>query len=241
MLVPAGLFPATAVFAVGNRNDIADSPIQNALLMLAGRELDRGAIARTVSSASNNTVLPEQSFTIHVAGVRQRNLPGEVTIFISYPDADSDGIVDGTRILEQSLKIYRLDEENVRFVEVPNSVVDAVMNRVSARVNHFSIFILAGGAAVENFLSLNVYPNPFRPNSGLGHQQVTFANLPAATKLRIFTVDGRLVDEAVVPAGSNTLLWNGRNRAGQVVASGVYVYVLESASQRQVGKIVVAR
>ena len=49
------------------------------------------------------------------------------------------------------------------------------------------------------------------------------------------------MDEAVVPSGANTLRWNGTNRSGFKVASGVYVYVIEHNNQRKVGKVVVVR
>ncbi len=239
--MPASLFPADAVFIVENRARLADSPVLVTLIDLAGRELDRAGIGTPLSIASGGSVRAEHRFRILVGGVEQTNLPGVVSVILTYPDADSDGIVDGTNLQERNLRVYRLDEANARYIEEPDITIDAVRNRVTVRVSHFTLFVLAGGASVSNLNALVVYPNPFRPNSGLGHIRVNFDNLPSGAKLRIFTSDGRRVSEGIVPGGSNALSWDGRNDAGRVVASGVYVYVAEFAGQRIVGKVVVAR
>jgi hypothetical protein len=208
---------------------------------MATRELELLRNVRLLSTVSNGTVLADHRFLILVDGVRQSALPGAITIMISWPDADGDGVVDGTSLLEQSLRIYRLDENLGRFEIEPNMTREPAKNRILISVNHLTIFSVAGGAAVTDLGSLNVYPNPFEPNSGLGHRHVTFENLPVGARLRIFTSDGRLVDEAAVPAGSNSLQWHGNNQIGFPVASGVYVYVVEAGGTRKIGKVVVVR
>jgi flagellar hook assembly protein FlgD len=55
--------------------------------------------------------------------------------------------------------------------------------------------------------------------------------LPAASevKLVIYSLTGQVVRELVngaMPAGRHTITWNGRNRVGEVVAGGVYLYRL---------------
>jgi hypothetical protein len=69
------------------------------------------------------------------------------------------------------------------------------------------------------------YPNPFNPSTTIAF------DLPhsGATSLKVYDVRGRLVRtliDEVRPAGSNKLEWDGRNNAGQRVASGVYMYRL---------------
>jgi hypothetical protein len=241
MSIPIGLFPDRAKYVVENRNSINDSPVLSSALTMATRELELLRNVRLLSTVSNGTVLADHRFLILVDGVRQSALPGAITIMISWPDADGDGVVDGTSLLEQSLRIYRLDENLGRFEIEPNMTREPAKNRILISVNHLTIFSVAGGAAVTDLGSLNVYPNPFEPNSGLGHRHVTFENLPVGARLRIFTSDGRLVDEAAVPAGSNSLQWHGNNQIGFPVASGVYVYVVEAGGTRKIGKVVVVR
>jgi cytoskeletal protein CcmA (bactofilin family) len=69
------------------------------------------------------------------------------------------------------------------------------------------------------------YPNPFNPSTEISFQ------LPVASevKLVIYSVTGQVVRELVngeLPAGRHTLSWNGRNRAGELMAAGVYLYRL---------------
>ncbi|PIU46502.1 MAG: hypothetical protein COS94_10000, partial [Candidatus Hydrogenedentes bacterium CG07_land_8_20_14_0_80_42_17] len=241
MMIPYGLFSDSALYSVANRTQIDESGTISALINFAGAELQRIPNVRLLSSVSNSGLRPEHRFLIKVNGVEQHLLPGDITLIFTYPDSDSDGVVDGTNIEELNLRVYRLDENLGRFELEPDVTIDNVNNRISVRVNHLTIFTLAGGASVTNLDRLNVYPNPFEPNSNLGHLYVTFDNVPSGAKLRIFTAGGRLVDEAVVPSGANTLRWNGTNRSGFKVASGVYVYVIEHNNQRKVGKVVVVR
>lgn len=70
-------------------------------------------------------------------------------------------------------------------------------------------------------------PNPFHPSTEISY------DLPVTGKvsLRIYSVSGRLLrvllDNAVRKAGSHTVRWDGRDRNGAQLPSGVYVYALE--------------
>jgi hypothetical protein len=67
-----------------------------------------------------------------------------------------------------------------------------------------------------------VYPNPYRARS---HEQMTVAGLPREATVRIFTPDGRLVRVLSVEdnrTGGTT--WDVRDRRGDPVPSGVYLF-----------------
>ncbi|RMH59454.1 MAG: T9SS C-terminal target domain-containing protein [Candidatus Hydrogenedentota bacterium] len=241
LIAPASLFPDTAKITVENFNALSDTPALPPLIAIANNELGDVRNLTSLSTATNEQVRSEHQFLVRIGGQEQHSLKRSIEVRITYPDADQDGIVDGTKIREQNLQIYRLDEDLGRWNVEPGSVVDPVNNWVTVEVDHLTIFSIAGGAAVNDLNSVTVYPNPFEPNSAAGHQYVTFANLPSGTRVRIYTGDGRLVDEAFVAAGANTVRWDGRNAAGRAVASGVYVYVLENGAERRVGKLVVIR
>ncbi len=78
------------------------------------------------------------------------------------------------------------------------------------------------GMPVVYDLSQN-YPNPFNPTT-----TIRFA-LPRASTVRltVYNVLGQevaiLADE-VRPAGYHTVVWNGTNRSGTSVSSGVYIF-----------------
>ena len=63
-------------------------------------------------------------------------------------------------------------------------------------------------------------------------------------RLSVYDVLGRevavLVDEGV-PPGRHRYVWDGRNQAGQVVASGLYVYRLEAGRYIKARKMLLVR
>jgi hypothetical protein len=85
------------------------------------------------------------------------------------------------------------------------------------------------------------HPNPFNPRTTLAF------DLPAAdaqVRLRLFDLQGRLVAQLVegsLPAGRHQVVWNGLDKTGRAVASGVYVSVLESSQGRASGKLTLVR
>ncbi len=76
----------------------------------------------------------------------------------------------------------------------------------------------------DDIKSAHVYPNPFNPNAGSGKFKVD--NVPVDTKLQIFSMDGSLVMEGVT-SGTAGFSWDGRNKNGSKVVSGLYYLVLK--------------
>ena len=92
------------------------------------------------------------------------------------------------------------------------------------------------------------FPNPF--SSATTFTMVV--NQPCQVKIKIFTVSGRLIetlDNLVAEAGINHFYWNGRDREGDDVANGVYLYKIIANTRTNektlrddyVGKLVIAR
>jgi hypothetical protein len=83
-----------------------------------------------------------------------------------------------------------------------------------------------------SFLICQNYPNPFNPETSIVYE------LPAAgeIKIEVFDIRGRLVNtliNAQISAGIHRASWNGENKSGQPVASGVYYYRIKYASARE--------
>jgi len=83
-------------------------------------------------------------------------------------------------------------------------------------------------------------PNPFNPVT------VIHFDLPDAARVRLEVVDaaGRLVCILVdenYPAGQHEIAWDGRNRSGRPVASGVYLYRLEAAGRDMTRKMLLLK
>lgn len=73
------------------------------------------------------------------------------------------------------------------------------------------------------------YPNPFNPTTSLRYE----LNESAHVTLKIFNELGqeiRTLVDAKQGAGMHNVVWNGRNRSGSLMSSGVYFYQLEAGS-----------
>jgi hypothetical protein len=83
-------------------------------------------------------------------------------------------------------------------------------------------------------------PNPFNPQTRIS--MVVAAAGPL--ELGVYNVRGQLVRTLLsgeVPAGPQSVRWDGRDTAGRAVASGTYLYRLTSASQVQQRKMQLVR
>jgi hypothetical protein len=104
---------------------------------------------------------------------------------------------------------------------------------------------LPGGAAVgvtpdAGVFSARNFPNPFNPST-----KIEF-NLPVKSQveLKIYNVRGELVktllNESRV-AGTQSVVWDGRNSTGQAVSSGVYFYSLKAGSYEKMEKMTLVK
>jgi len=113
----------------------------------------------------------------------------------------------------------------------------------------------------ERGLNVIVYPNPYRIDGGYasaGYENrdrtrsaersraIHFANLPRVCKIRIFSIDGDLIQEIdhYRPdggPGSQEEVWNVISRNTQAVVTGIYLWHVESAMGEQLGKLVIIK
>lgn len=75
------------------------------------------------------------------------------------------------------------------------------------------------------------YPNPFRPKT---HRRITFT-IPeqisaSGLEIKVYTSEGELVKKLDSPS------WDGRNEAGVMVASGVYLFRVKTGKDAAVGR-----
>ncbi len=83
----------------------------------------------------------------------------------------------------------------------------------------------------QKFLLASNYPNPFNPTTTIRY------GLPESSDVSVIVYDitGREVIQLVdsrVPAGNRRVVWNGRDRHGNPVASGLYIYRLVAKSNK---------
>ncbi len=86
------------------------------------------------------------------------------------------------------------------------------------------------------------YPNPATDHVTFRFQAGTKDGSPGPARLRIYDLNGRLVNELlneVVPAGEQTVQWACVSEAGNHVAPGLYNAILEAPTGREIQQIVV--
>ena len=148
-------------------------------------------------------------------------LPGrKVTVTIHWtPDLVRPG---------QMPTIWRQDGN--RWVPL-STAVDLNSGLASAQVEKLGLLQLRTGGdqgiSGSSTLSLEpAYPNPFNPVTRIAFTLPE----PGPIRLVILNTRGqivRILAEGAYPAGRHMVSWDGRDRGGRKVASGIYVYVLE--------------
>jgi ligand-binding sensor domain-containing protein len=91
----------------------------------------------------------------------------------------------------------------------------------------------------QSYSQLEVGPNPFILPSG---QPLTIRNLVAVSTIKIMTVSGFVVTQFEAQGGGRAF-WDGRDKNGAFVSSGIYFIVAfaENGSQTVTGKVAVIR
>jgi len=87
--------------------------------------------------------------------------------------------------------------------------------------------------------SISNFPNPFNPDKE-GCQIIY--NLPSSSPVtcKIFTLTGELVNSFEIPAGQTSFTWDGKNKDGRTVQSGVYLGWLKVKNSDEEVKIKIA-
>ena len=165
-----------------------------------------------------------------------------VGVALGYPDADQDGIVDNpvSQVRESSLLLAYYNPATNRWDMLTDTSIDRFNNEVTASLSHFSLYALMSVGPQAGSVA-KVYPNPFKPNSGLSHTVITFTDLKVGSTLRVYDMAGTLVwiQEDIT---AMEVSWNGKNPAGRDVVSGVYYYVgTDTQGSKRIGKLAIIR
>ena len=91
------------------------------------------------------------------------------------------------------------------------------------------------------------YPNPFTPLSpNEDFNQVVFParaleDASGEFTVLIYDIDGMLVKTLTALPGETEVIWDGRDEAGEIVESGIYVYQLQVGESFKTGTLIVAK
>ena len=88
--------------------------------------------------------------------------------------------------------------------------------------------------------SAQIYYGPNPVNVAAGQLWIEFRNLPARAEISIYTVSGKMVFHSE-HSEQTVFQWNLRNKRGEAVAAGIYLFVIRGNNLQQSGKIAILR
>jgi hypothetical protein len=152
-----------------------------------------------------------------------------------------------------TLSLWVLDEAHRLWVKIPATQNAMATHQLTTPITRFSVFALMGspeGSARDTY----VFPVPWRPhgpNAGNGPGQtgtltdgLTFSNIPSECTIRIFTLSGEQVREIHHSDLGGLIaqeIWDAKTPHGDAVASGVYLWRVESSLDGKNGKLMIIR
>jgi len=136
-----------------------------------------------------------------------------------------------------------INQNDLRLAYVsPSGQLEIIKNApqgktISVNINKAGTYILV--RSVQPLVwAVYAYPNPYKA-SRHGSSGITFANTQAGDRIRIYTIAGEKVfDKAVI---SDDFKWDIVNDYGNRIASGIYIYYIESQGKVYKGKIALER
>ncbi len=162
---------------------------------------------------------------LHVMGTV--SLMENCTIRVKYDADEIAPLTSDDEYDERKIGLYRYVNGNWEYAggEGQGSQVKAKFNCFGT----YAVLYNPGHQVLPKALELSQnYPNPFNPTT-----TIKFA-LPveSSVNLAVYNVLGqrvRVLMNQPVPAGYHSVTWNGTNESGDQVASGLYVYRLETS------------
>jgi hypothetical protein len=222
---------------------VASPDIELPVLQDADAKLRNDVVIKTLDAVSS-------IFEIRVFGVTSgreiRLFSGSIAITLPYPDANQDGIIDGTDMSENNVRVVYLDEDTRQWVMLPNASIDKEKNNITVGVSRLSAFRIVYYAVENRLDNIIVYPNPCRRSRDGG---ITFANIPqdADASITLYTIAGERVrtlseGKEILPAvGAKRAWWDTANDYGNPVASGIYLYRITTGIGSKTGKVAIVK
>ncbi|MCK5582633.1 MAG: T9SS type A sorting domain-containing protein, partial [Elusimicrobiales bacterium] len=157
-----------------------------------------------------------------------------ITLTLDYSTAEANDKITAN---EKKLVLARYNPVSGQCLPL-NTTVNVGVRTITASLNHFSEFQLMLKTAAANLNNISVYPNPFYINRGQGF--ITIDNIPAGSKIRIYTLSGTKIWSGTATS-TGLITWNGVNKHNELVASGIYLCVIDSSAGKKIIKLAVER
>ncbi len=195
------------------------------------------AIAISSSSENNCGWLSEGTHSIAFKVFADAQPKDPVSLKFNYTYNEAYAATNGIDINRTKIVLARYNPQTGQCIPL-STKVDQGNREITAYLNHFSFFQLMVYNPAANLNNVRIFPNPFYPNKGQGY--VTFKDMPAGAKVSIYSLSGDLIYETV-SNGSGNAYWEGKNKKGFYVGSGVYLCVVKASTGKKVFKVAVER
>ena len=190
------------------------------LVQLVDYIMDGGGMGKVLASDAKAAIY-QQGSTVYLSSSApvyglQLTLSRPVETIVNQTDLVF--IHQDEKVLMYSMGNQSLSANKISLFELPQGIT---IERAKVAGPAGQRYKVALGMIPETFAVHQNYPNPFNPNTSI---QI---DLPEITQVRIIIYDARgreittLLNEELLP-GYHTLKWNGLNKSGRQVASGIY-------------------
>ncbi|KAB2877779.1 tandem-95 repeat protein [bacterium] len=171
-----------------------------------------------------STLMPSMNAGVELIGTTE--LKDALKLTIRYDASEMSSLMLRSDFDERKIGVYRVTEFGFEYAGGQGRLFS-----VSTTVNSFGKYVALydqNHAVIPEKIELSQnYPNPFNPTTTIQYGLAATGRV----KLLIYNILGQRIRELVdanQPAGYYKILWDGRNAAGQIVATGIYFYRLET-------------
>ncbi len=117
-------------------------------------DISKNALDDATARLTEATLVPGNIVELHLFDIfgnaSTSTLPSQARVAITYPDATGDGLVDGSPVRVNTLRLYVLDTAALTWNRLP-STLNGAAKTVYADIPHFSFYALGGDDAAESF------------------------------------------------------------------------------------------
>jgi len=173
------------------------------------------------------------------------NTPVAISLSGNTPAALADIDNDGDFEISSgySTGVIMIDSKTPRGEKAPWSMYRGNLARTGAYTDNtldqpFPIYDISLGQS---------FPNPYDPNlpNRFGGACINYTlKKDGQVKLKLYNIKGQRVktlEDRFLEKGNHTTIWNGRDKQGKKVSSGVYFYALEANGKTKVKKMIVIK
>ncbi|RMH72188.1 MAG: T9SS C-terminal target domain-containing protein [Gemmatimonadetes bacterium] len=125
-------------------------------------------------------------------------------------------------------------------LNLSESVNLSSLQLISGQINEQPVTVIPEVALPQHVALYPAYPNPFNPRTTIRFEVPQSMNVTLA----VYDMSGQLVQtlmSGIVDAGSYSVQWQGDDRTGHKVSSGIYLYRLETEQQQFVRRMILLR